>query len=409
MDISALLTPASARPATNSQSAGNSKNASTEGDAKPFAQSLQKAIQSAPDNPQQRDAQRGAQIPVALTAQGALSTAELRQVLSARHGVLQEQALAAEPENGEDAAADLAPMAIPLGLAPTAPLQPSAAESPRPSAAAEAPLANRSALVTTHIAPAVTAAAQDLESNLQPQLEPAPSAIHPRTAALAVQPPATLSGQQLQPLEAPLTASAGLEMPLTAAANSDGTTGSLPQSATLNAATSALSPSAPATASLNNSVNAAAPGLHSALGSAVWGEEFSQHLLTMVHRGERQVDLHLHPRELGSLSVSLNLDDQGLRAQFLSANAAVRSAVEQALPQLRETLAQQGIALGETSVGQQQQQAAQQQHAAPQQSGNSTTAARPESDLESVDAPQSTAGAALPTRTNGLNGIDLYA
>ena len=158
MDISALLTSASARPATNSQFAGTSKNAPPEGDATPFAQSLQKAIQPAPDNPQQRDTQRGAHIPVALTAQGALNIAELRQVLTARHGDLQEEALPAEPENGEDVAADLAPVAIPQGLAHTAPLQASAAESSRPSAAAEAPLTNRSALVTTHIAPAATAA-----------------------------------------------------------------------------------------------------------------------------------------------------------------------------------------------------------------------------------------------------------
>ncbi|QIL89890.1 hypothetical protein GNX18_09090 [Microbulbifer sp. SH-1] len=115
----------------------------------------------------------------------------------------------------------------------------------------------------------------------------------------------------------------------------------------------------------------AAPALamQSALGSAAWGDEFGQHLLNMVHRGEQQVDLYLHPRELGALSVSLSLDDQGARAQFFSAHGAVRSAVEQALPHLREALAQQGISLGETSVGDQRQPAHQQQSASAQHNG----------------------------------------
>ncbi|MCQ3828354.1 flagellar hook-length control protein FliK [Microbulbifer elongatus] len=149
-----------------------------------------------------------------------------------------------------------------------------------------------------------------------------------------------------------------------------------------------------------------APSISVSLGSSAWGEEFSQHLLSMVHRGDRQVDLHLHPRELGALSVSLNLDDQGVRAQFLSANAAVRSAVEQALPLLRETLAQQGIALGETSVGQHQQQESQQKgsHA---QLGDATGFAREiDSTGESGEEIQHEIKPPLAAR---LSGVDLYA
>ncbi len=142
------------------------------------------------------------------------------------------------------------------------------------------------------------------------------------------------------------------------------------------------------------------------LGSEVWGQEFSQHLLTMAHRGDKQVDLHLHPRELGSLTVSLNLDDQGVRAQFLTANAAVRSAVEQAIPQLRETLAQQGIALGETSVGQQQQQTPQQQHSGRDLGESSAIPNEFSSADKSNDEKQTVVHTALGSRASG---IDLYA
>ncbi|HSH47095.1 MAG TPA: flagellar hook-length control protein FliK, partial [Halomonas sp.] len=70
---------------------------------------------------------------------------------------------------------------------------------------------------------------------------------------------------------------------------------------------------------------------------------------------EQRVELQLHPAELGPLSVSLKLGDQGAQAQLLSAHAQVRQALEQAIPQLREALAEQGIQLGEATVGEQRE------------------------------------------------------
>ncbi|MBH8579885.1 flagellar hook-length control protein FliK [Bisbaumannia pacifica] len=98
---------------------------------------------------------------------------------------------------------------------------------------------------------------------------------------------------------------------------------------------------APATASLSAPV-----------ATQAWEQQLGQQLVGLAQRGG-QVELHLHPAELGPLSVSLKLGDQGAQAQFLSAHAQVRQAVEQALPQLREALAEQGIQLADTSVGEQ--------------------------------------------------------
>lgn len=108
-------------------------------------------------------------------------------------------------------------------------------------------------------------------------------------------------------------------------------------------------PPAPATAVQQASL--AAP-----LASPAWQQQLGQQLGNITQRGRHQVELHLNPAELGPLSVSLKVDDQGAQAHFLSAHASVRSAVEQAIPQLREALAEQGIALGEASVGEQQRQ-----------------------------------------------------
>ena len=84
--------------------------------------------------------------------------------------------------------------------------------------------------------------------------------------------------------------------------------------------------------------------------SPQWQDELGQQVVAMVRRGDQQVDMRLNPADLGPLSISLNISEGGVQAQFQSAHASVRAAVEQALPQLQATLAAQGLALGEASV-----------------------------------------------------------
>jgi flagellar hook-length control protein FliK len=94
------------------------------------------------------------------------------------------------------------------------------------------------------------------------------------------------------------------------------------------------------------------------LTSAAWPQQLGQQLAQFTQRsGEQQVKLQIHPAELGPLSISLKVSEHGgTQAHFLSAHAQVRQVVEQAIPQLREALAEQGISLGDTSVGEQQTQ-----------------------------------------------------
>lgn len=88
--------------------------------------------------------------------------------------------------------------------------------------------------------------------------------------------------------------------------------------------------------------------------SNAWPQQLGQQLVQIAQRGgEQHVQMQLHPAELGPLSISLKFGEQGAQAHFLSAHAQVRQVLEQAIPQLREALAEQGISLGETSVGEQ--------------------------------------------------------
>lgn len=99
----------------------------------------------------------------------------------------------------------------------------------------------------------------------------------------------------------------------------------------------------------------ATASLSAPVSSPSWPQQLGQQLVRMSQNGgEQRVELKLHPAELGPLSISLKLGDQGAQAQFLSAHGQVRQILEQSIPQLREALAEQGIELGETMVGEQQ-------------------------------------------------------
>ncbi|XKE45450.1 flagellar hook-length control protein FliK [Halomonas organivorans] len=119
----------------------------------------------------------------------------------------------------------------------------------------------------------------------------------------------------------------------------------LPTGSAQASGASGITPAAPQQATLTAPVN-----------SPAWPRQLGQQLIRFGQGGgEQRIEMQLHPAELGPLSVTLKVGEQGAQAQFLSAHAQVRQALEQAIPQLREALAEQGIALGEASVGEQRQ------------------------------------------------------
>lgn len=100
--------------------------------------------------------------------------------------------------------------------------------------------------------------------------------------------------------------------------------------------------------------------LSASVQSPNWPGQLGQQLVQFARiGGEQQVEMRLNPAELGPLSVTLKMTEQGAQAQFLASHAQVRQVLEQAIPQLREALAEQGITLGETSVGEQRRHDAQ--------------------------------------------------
>lgn len=94
------------------------------------------------------------------------------------------------------------------------------------------------------------------------------------------------------------------------------------------------------------------------VGSGEWGKALGQQMIHMGKGGEQVAELQLNPPGLGPLKVTLSMNDHQVQAMFVSAHSSVRAAVEAALPQLRTTLADSGISLGNTSVNSESQQQA---------------------------------------------------
>ena len=89
------------------------------------------------------------------------------------------------------------------------------------------------------------------------------------------------------------------------------------------------------------------------LGNSGWAGEFSQKINWVSTQQNQVAELHLNPPDLGPLNVVLKISDNQATALFTSPHSAVRDAVENALPKLRETLADNGITLGNTTVSDQ--------------------------------------------------------
>ena len=89
------------------------------------------------------------------------------------------------------------------------------------------------------------------------------------------------------------------------------------------------------------------------LNSPAWAGEFSQKVTWLSHEQSQVAELHLNPPDLGPMHVVISVTDNQAMAQFSSPHSEVRHAIENALPKLRESLADNGIMLGNATVSDQ--------------------------------------------------------
>lgn len=88
------------------------------------------------------------------------------------------------------------------------------------------------------------------------------------------------------------------------------------------------------------------------VGEAGWGQAVAQRVMWMIGREQQTAELKLNPAHLGPMEIKLTLHQDQASVSLLASNSAVKEALEQALPRLRDMMGQQDIQLVQVDVGQ---------------------------------------------------------
>ena len=147
-----------------------------------------------------------------------------------------------------------------------------------------------------------------------------------------------------------------------------------------------------------------APHINAQLGTPEWQTSVSQHITLFTRQGQQSAELRLHPEDLGSVQISLKIDDNQAQLQMVSPHSHVRSALEAALPMLRTQLAENGIQLGQSSISSESSAGGQQTDQQQQQASRGNGFSFSGSEDEVLSAP-----AALQAAARGNNAVDIFA
>lgn len=89
------------------------------------------------------------------------------------------------------------------------------------------------------------------------------------------------------------------------------------------------------------------------VGTQAFTQELGQHVAWFVNQDIKEARIRLHPEELGSLDLKISVSHGRVDVNFQAQHPGAVLAVQQSLPQLDQMLAQHGLSLGNTEVGQQ--------------------------------------------------------
>ncbi|MEM6511624.1 MAG: flagellar hook-length control protein FliK [Pseudomonadota bacterium] len=84
-----------------------------------------------------------------------------------------------------------------------------------------------------------------------------------------------------------------------------------------------------------------------------WSERLGERVLMMANNKLQNAELRLSPADMGPLRIRMSLEDNAATINFVAQHSGTREVIEAALPRLRALLEEQGINLGQASVGEQ--------------------------------------------------------
>ncbi len=106
--------------------------------------------------------------------------------------------------------------------------------------------------------------------------------------------------------------------------------------------------------SVNNASHTAVPAMDKHLTHPDWNADLGGKLLWMYKQAIPSAELRLNPEHLGPISIKIDVSQDQASVAFTAQHAAVREAIEAAIPKLREMLGGQNLNLADVNVAQQQ-------------------------------------------------------
>lgn len=105
----------------------------------------------------------------------------------------------------------------------------------------------------------------------------------------------------------------------------------------------------------------AGPAVQTAAGQSIpvpfnrpgWDQAFSERVIWVARQGLQEAHIQVTPRELGPIEVRVSVQQDQASVAFAAQNSTAREAIENALPRLREMLAESGLNLAQSEVSQQ--------------------------------------------------------
>ena len=125
--------------------------------------------------------------------------------------------------------------------------------------------------------------------------------------------------------------------------------------------------------------------------------------------GLQTAELHLNPQDLGSIQISLKLDNDHAQLTLVSNHSQVRDALEAAIPQLRASMAESGINLGQSHVSSDDFQQGKSFNGQQEQQRNDTETAFSLGSEGDGEATPIAVPVSLQARVTGANAVDIFA
>ena len=92
--------------------------------------------------------------------------------------------------------------------------------------------------------------------------------------------------------------------------------------------------------------------VNSAFNQPGWGEEIGERIRWLVNHNIQTAELRLNPPHLGPIEIRVSLQNDQMNVMFTSHHAAVREALESAVPRLREMFGNSGLELTNVDISQ---------------------------------------------------------